>query len=95
MILFFFYNLSLTYTVLSLLLMIKVCSWYMSDFGCMKGTTSTDCVRALAHYVKGESRNSLTKLLTDVNSTPTIKFKNFSYRCRSFIEYKYDDQLAY
>jgi len=67
----------------------KVCSWYLSDFCPRKiGSPSPiDCVRVLAHYTRGDTKHALSKILTETaGSIPAIKFKPYSYRCRSFIE---------
>lgn len=66
----------------------KVCSWYPSDFCAKKigSPTPLDCVHVLVHYTKGEVKFALSKMLTENCPAPTIKFKNFSYRCRSFVE---------
>ena len=71
----------------------KVCSWYLSDFVSMKSITQPapiDCLRALSHYAKGNIKFQLTKMLTDTGNAPAIKFKNFSYRCRPFVEMRND-----
>ena len=69
----------------------KVCSWYLSDFVSMKAIMQPapiDCLRALSHYSKGTVKTHLTKMLTDTGNAPAIKFKNFSYRCRTIVEMK-------
>jgi hypothetical protein len=76
-------------TLRRVVLLPKVCSWYLSDFCPRKiGSPSPiDCVRVLAHYTKGETKHALSKLLTETGgSLPAIKFKPYSYRCRSFFE---------
>ena len=69
----------------------KVCSWYMSDFVSTRSIIQPapiDCLRALSHYSKGSVKIQLTKMLTDASNAPAVRFKNFSYRCRTFVEMK-------
>ena len=75
----------------------KLCSWYLPDFIPKKVSANSpiDCLRALSHYTKEETKSKLRYLFSDTNGTPTIKFKNFTYRCRSFIEYKSEFEASY
>jgi hypothetical protein len=73
----------------------KVCSWFPGDFVPRRGGASVpgtplDCLRAVASYMRGEERTALIRLLTD-GASPTVKFKNFQFRCRLLSEFNQDN----
>lgn len=74
-----------------IVLLPKPCSWYLGDFTSRKATTATalDCLRVLVHYVNADTKALLVRLLND--TVPSIKFKNYIYRCRVFSELKSGD----
>ena len=69
----------------------KVCTWYLQDFVSSKliaHPAPIDCLRTISHYTRGEKRSLLVKMLTDTTGPPSIKFKQYSYRCRTIVELK-------
>lgn len=73
----------------------KVCSWYQADFCVSRGgsvPSSISCINAVVHYLRGNTRLSVSKLLTDSSSVNTnhpihVKYRNFNPRCRAFQQY--------
>lgn len=78
----------------------ELCKWFLSDFTLKKVPTSTayhDLLRVITPYLSTNDRKLLNiiKESTIGTNSPTVKFKNFNYKCRKFGRYlgEYDDGL--
>ena len=65
----------------------KVCSWFLPDFVTKrtleKGPVVGDCLRVIVHYLSGEAKASLKRMLGE-GPYPNVRFQKFAFKCRAF-----------
>jgi hypothetical protein len=71
------------------ILLPKVCSLFLSDFSSRNFSIPLDSLRVISHYLRGEDKQIITRLLSD-GVSPSVKFKNYNYRCRAFVRMPID-----
>lgn len=74
----------------------KVCQWFLPDFAASRSSSNqnygvvgapgvtvvpVDALRVIAHYLKGEDKHMLMRMLSD-GINPIVKFRSFNFQCR-------------
>ena len=71
----------------------KQCSWFLADFVTPRtlanGPVVGDCLRVIVHYLTGEAKASLKRMLSE-GPYPSVRFQHFTFRCKAFS--KFDDK---